>query len=105
MPRRPKRPCSKPGCGALVTSGRCPAHRRPSRHERGYGAEWQPIRERILTAEPFCRFCKEKGRVTAATDVDHIDGNSRNNDPRNLRPLCKSCHSRKTVMQDGGFGR
>jgi 5-methylcytosine-specific restriction endonuclease McrA len=23
----------------------------------------------------------------------------------NLRPLCHRCHSRKTVLNDGGFGR
>ena len=30
-------------------------------------------------------------------DVDHIDGNSENNDPANLQTLCKVCHSFKTV--------
>jgi 5-methylcytosine-specific restriction protein A len=27
------------------------------------------------------------------------------NDPDNLQWLCAGCHSRKTVEQDGGFGR
>ena len=31
-------------------------------------------------------------------DVDHIDGNSENNDPINLQTLCKNCHSVKTLM-------
>lgn len=105
MPTRPRRPCAAPGCGVLVSRGRCESHRRASRHARGYGKEWQPIRERILTEQPFCRICRENGRVTAANEVDHIDGNSRNNDPANLRSLCKPCHSRKTVLRDGGFGR
>jgi hypothetical protein len=44
-----------------------------------------------------------------ATDVDHIDGNSRNNSPSNLRALCHKCHSRRTAReqsfhkQRGGF--
>tara|TARA_R100000049_G_C1852617_1_gene19265 strand:+ start:55 stop:462 length:408 start_codon:yes stop_codon:yes gene_type:complete len=29
-------------------------------------------------------------------DVDHIDGNSTNNDPKNLQSLCKNCHAIKT---------
>lgn len=29
-------------------------------------------------------------------DVDHIDGNSQNNDPSNLQILCANCHRLKT---------
>ena len=29
-------------------------------------------------------------------DVDHIDGNPSNNNPKNLQTLCKNCHSIKT---------
>src|SRR6056300_1218423 len=29
-------------------------------------------------------------------DVDHIDGNSANNNPHNLQTLCKCCHSMKS---------
>jgi len=29
-------------------------------------------------------------------DVDHIDGDHRNNDPANLQTLCKNCHVLKT---------
>lgn len=31
-------------------------------------------------------------------DVDHLDGNSDNNDEENLTTLCKCCHSIKTNM-------
>jgi len=31
-------------------------------------------------------------------DVDHIDGNPRNNDPKNLQTLCKCCHSIKGLI-------
>lgn len=27
------------------------------------------------------------------------------NDTSNLQTLCRSCHSKKTVLYDGGFGR
>ena len=43
-----------------------------------------------------------------ATDVDHIvphRGDARLlYDENNLQSLCKSCHSRKTATEDGGFG-
>ena len=29
-------------------------------------------------------------------DVDHIDGNKKNNDPTNLQTLCANCHRLKT---------
>lgn len=61
-------------------------------------------RPAALAREPLCRMCKEHGLVTAATEVDHIDGNSRNNDPDNLRSLCKPCHSGRTA-RDQGFAR
>jgi 5-methylcytosine-specific restriction protein A len=54
----------------------------------------------VLASHPLCAVCDEP-----ATDVDHIDGNARNNDVHNLQSLCHSCHSRKTARQDGGFGR
>ena len=31
-------------------------------------------------------------------DVDHIDGNPRNNKPENLQTLCKCCHSVKNLI-------
>jgi 5-methylcytosine-specific restriction protein A len=45
-----------------------------------------------------------------ATDVDHVEAVSGPDDPRfwdesNHDAKCHSHHSRKTVRQDGGFGR
>ncbi|MGA6536930.1 HNH endonuclease signature motif containing protein [Stenotrophomonas sp. NPDC101269] len=45
-----------------------------------------------------------EGRTTAASHVDHRDGDSRNNDLSNLQGLCRPCHSAKTAREDGGFG-
>lgn len=55
---------------------------------------------------PLCVVCymSEPRRITPATDVDHVDGNPRHNRPENLRPLCHSCHSRRTAT-DQSFGR
>jgi 5-methylcytosine-specific restriction endonuclease McrA len=74
---------------------------RGSATARGYGATWQRVRLSVLQDEPLCRFCKDAGKITPAQEVDHIDGNSRNNDRSNLRPLCKPCHTRRTVRDQG----
>lgn len=73
--------------------------RRGSSTERGYGYRWQRIRARVLKEEVLCRFCVADGRKPPriANEVDHIDGNSRNNARENLRPLCKPCHSGRTM--------
>ncbi|OYW72998.1 MAG: hypothetical protein B7Z37_23290, partial [Verrucomicrobia bacterium 12-59-8] len=33
-------------------------------------------------------------------EVDHIDGNHKNNDPSNLWTLCANCHREKTWLYD-----
>lgn len=74
---------------------------------RGYGADWRRVRAAVLAGEPLCRFCAEVGRVTAATEVDHIrpfHGRSdpQRLDPENLRPLCTPCHRARTGAQAAG---
>lgn len=33
-------------------------------------------------------------------DVDHIDGNNKNNNPSNLQTLCANCHRLKTFINN-----
>ena len=72
---------------------------RGSAHSRGYGAAWRKLREAMLDAEPLCRHCAARGKVTPAHEVDHIlplrDGGT--NDRDNLQPLCGPCHDDKTA--------
>ena len=79
--------------------------RKPS-SKRGYGGSWRRWRLMVLAEEPLCRECLAAGRVTPATDVDHIvplaDGGT--NERGNLQALCHSCHSRKTARQSSGWG-
>ena len=97
MPYKAPTGCSQPGCPYLAfKDGRCKQHPlgpRPSPTRRGYGSDWQKIREEHLKMEPYCRACGAQ-----ATDVDHIvpkrQGGS--NDHSNLQSLCHSHHSQKT---------
>jgi 5-methylcytosine-specific restriction protein A len=59
------------------------------------------MRAYVLQVNPICTDCQR----TPATVADHIDGDAMNNEMTNLTGLCASCHSRKTVERDGGFGR
>lgn len=77
-----------------------------SRHERGYGLEWERLRLRILERDCYlcqCRHCKAEGRTTLATQVDHIkpkaDGGT--DDPLNLQAIAADCHKRKTMEERG----
>jgi len=57
---------------------------------------------------PLCVHCEERGRVAPAQEVDHIIAHRGDMtlfwDTNNWASLCKPCHSRKTALQDGGFG-
>ena len=64
---------------------------------------WRHLRAQVLHEQPLCAHCKALGRVTAATEVDHLDNDPGNNHRNNLQGLCKPCHSRKTASEAGGL--
>ena len=115
MPTSAPRPCTYPGCGALVHDGtsRCKRHktaqrqlidqRRGSSAKRGYGSRWQKARATFLGDNPTCRRCGQP-----ATVVDHVVPHKGDQelfwDLANWQPLCKRCHDAKTAREDGGFG-
>ena len=86
---------------------RRPPEARPSAARRGYGRGWQARRSQVLAERPLCEDCLARGLTAGATDVDHVTAKAAGGDDGddNLRSLCHSCHSRKTVAADGGFGR
>ena len=65
---------------------------------------WRATRKLFLAENPLCVFCKDKGRLTPATEVDHIierrdlESIGAIYDQENLRALCKPCHSRRTML-------
>ena len=112
MPRRPAKPCAQVGCPnkAIPGKSRCEQHQihnrqadenRENSYQRGYTRHWRKVRAEVLKQEPLCRRCYSDGKLVAATEVHHTDGDNQNNDTSNLEPLCKNCHSRETVKGRG----
>ena len=110
-PKLPHPPCNYPGCPELTTERFCPLHktiasheydryrRRPG-HSQTYGYRWRKIRDLYISRHPLCELCEAAGRLTPAAVVHHkipVDqGGSHHED--NLQALCKSCHSRLTMI-------
>ena len=110
MPRKPRRPCSYPGCGLLTDGQYCDEHRKITqdyynRFERDpdtskrYGRAWRRIRLQYIMLHPLCEQCVKENRLTPAEEVHHILplANGGTHDDSNLMALCKSCHSRITI--------
>lgn len=111
MPRKPKRPCSHPGCPNLTDDRFCEDHaklhnqnyekyERNPQTKRRYGRAWKRIRDKYVSQHPFCELCYEKGILVETEEVHHkkklSDGGTHDRD--NLIALCKSCHSRIGVV-------
>lgn len=82
MPRRPKRPCSHPGCPELTDGRFCEKHAKEEnkRYEkydrdpavrRRYGRAWKRIRDSYVKSHPFCELCYEKGVLVRTEEVHH----------------------------------
>jgi len=108
MPMKPLLPCKHPECPKLTVEQYCeehkPLYQRESPSERGYNSKWNKARKIYLKAHPFCVRCKEKGKFTKATVVDHIIPHRGDSslfwDRSNWQSLCKSCHDSKTATED-----
>ena len=113
MPRKPKRPCSYPGCPNLTDGRYCEEHERIMNRQyekygrnkaskKSYGRAWQKIRARYIAAHPLCEQCLKRSKITPAEEVHHIRPLSRGgtHEIKNLMSLCKACHSQITA-RDG----
>jgi 5-methylcytosine-specific restriction protein A len=116
MPALPAKPCRKAGCNTLTRdpSGHCDRHqgeakpgsfadkRRGTAASRGYGYDWQKRRQRVMQRDSgLCQPCLKAGRVSVATDVDHIKPRSEQgtDDDDNLQAICRACHTAKTATE------
>lgn len=112
------RPCREWACPNLVKSrnqnGYCDNHagkrsnwnkrldRSGSTTDRGYGYAWRKLRELVLKRDNYlCVKCDAGGRVTEATDVDHIISKAKGgtDSESNLQSLCSACHKVKTANE------
>lgn len=115
MPRKPRPPCSVPGCPELTArGGRCVEHEREANADRAsrggavYDTRWQRIRRAYLYRHPWCVLC---GRLANVADHHPLSrreliarGETNPDGPNHLRPLCVACHNRETARnQPGGF--
>ena len=48
----------------------------------------------------ICAVCGFVPVHVGQLDIDHIDGNHKNNNPYNLQVLCANCHRLKTIMNE-----
>lgn len=117
--------CHYAGCNAMTPNYYCPKHEKiqqarrqehntlfeGTRREKSarYNAlyhtgKWRAMRAAHLKAYPYCVMC---GGV--ATVADHIEPHCGNEEvffnERNLQSLCASCHSKKTLKENGYFRR
>jgi 5-methylcytosine-specific restriction protein A len=113
MPNKTPRPCWYPGCSKLDCKEHTrsslvrPPDLRPSAALRGYGARWRVVRAAFLAAHPICESCGQP-----ATIADHVpsrrelvsQGVANPDADQYLHPLCRTCHNRKTIQLEGGWG-
>lgn len=92
------------------TRGWQPDSHRGNRHQRGYGAEWERTRERILERDKgLCQACLREGFVTAGKQCDHRVAKAiakilgwvteRIEADENLETKCDPCHDAKSRLE------
>ena len=69
-----------------------------------YGLEsWKQLRTSFLQNNPLCVECKREGIYKLAKIVDHIQSHKGREDlffdVKNLQPLCKKHHDKKTYQE------
>ncbi len=131
MPWKPNRPCRAPGCPEVTNKkvGFCERHahlvdaqlrasrerydkNRPSATQRGYGKVHRKWAAKVLARDPICQCqgypgCKHPPGecYRPSTCADHRNGDNRDRRMENGQGLCASCHSRKTIAEQGALRR
>ena len=66
------------------------------------GRPWRRKREAVMKRDQYlCQLCKKQGRITEATEMDHIvnvaEGGT--DEESNLQALCTPCHDAKSQAE------
>lgn len=72
--------------------------------KRTRGRKLQERRALFFSHYPLCKHCQAEGRITIATELDHItplDKGGEDDDPDNWQGLCRECHRAKTAKDMG----
>jgi 5-methylcytosine-specific restriction protein A len=72
------------------------------------GRPWRRKREAVMRRDSYlCQHCRDKGRMTTATEVHHIVGLAEGgtDDEGNLISLCNPCHIEAETVKRGGKPR
>ena len=78
MPWKPKSICNYPGCQSLTRDRYCEKHKKEmmkvqnDRTAKMYTYQWRKASKEFLKKHPLCVHCEREGRLTPATEVDHI---------------------------------
>lgn len=80
-------------------------------HEKNHGKR-HPFKKHHKYARPWvvhkkdkCEKCGFIPQHTCQLDVDHIDGDKKNNNPSNYQTLCSNCHRLKTFLNKDSTGK
>lgn len=64
---------------------------------------WRKVRAHVLRRQPLCVHCRAQGRLSAATQVDHVVPLALRRDLAfavdNLQGLCVLCHAKKSTCE------
>lgn len=73
------------------------------KHKRISGRARQELRDRHFRANPLCKMCEAKGKLSLAQELDHITPLHKggDNSTDNLQGLCIECHKEKTAIDKG----
>ena len=102
---KPKKPCKHPGCRQLSSDGYCEEHKadgkpwaKKNKKPRLRGRKLQNERKKLFDDQPLCVQCQTEGRVSVATQRDHIVPLAEGGEDvlENTQGLCDDCHDKKT---------
>jgi 5-methylcytosine-specific restriction protein A len=100
MPDASPRPCGRPLCRNMQPCADHPTEKHHKFKAWYNSARWKRYSKLFLRMNPFCCFCKARGRIILAVIVDHAKAHRGDYDlfwnEKNHQPLCLKCHNTKS---------